>query len=457
MKKIILITLILPVMAIAQTGKLSKADKVYGLSKFWQEVNYNYVYLNRVDRTKWDSAYKALIPVVQETTSDYDYFRELQKFCATLKDGHTNIYMPGGGEFETMTTMFGDYRLFIQNIADKAVIVRVNQSKAAEIPLGSEVIEVNGRSTKEYLAKYVTPYISSSTDHVLKDWGINRLLMGRNGDKYAVKIRKPNGTVISLDLTHKTTLEKEVFPAFDAETMLLEFKWLENGTAYIALNSFGDPKINELFMEKLPEIKKAKSLIIDLRANGGGSTNIGTKILQYFTNDTLLYGSKNSTRQHTAAFKAWGGYTKPADTAGNDWEKRALLTFEDNFFHTFDYSPSKINLDRMERIVVPTAILIGHNTASAAEDFLIYADKQAHMVKIGQNSFGSTGQPYSFDLPGGGSARICTKKDTYPDGREFVGFGVKPDIEVIPTIKDYIEKKDPVISRAIAHLRDRSK
>ena len=47
-----------------------------------------------------------------------------------------------------------------------------------------------------------------------------------------------------------------------------------------------------------------------------------------------------------------------------------------------------------------------------------------------------------FDLPGGGSARICTKQDTYPDGREFVGYGVKPDVEVKPTWQDYLQKKD---------------
>ena len=73
---------------------LSPADKVYGLSKFWQEVNYNFVYLNKVNRNEWDSTYKVLITRVQQTTNDYEYYRLLQKFCALLKDGHTNIYIP---------------------------------------------------------------------------------------------------------------------------------------------------------------------------------------------------------------------------------------------------------------------------------------------------------------------------------------------------------------------------
>jgi C-terminal processing protease CtpA/Prc len=98
---------------------------------------------------------------------------------------------------------------------------------------------------------------------------------------------------------------------------------------------------------------------------------------------------------------------------------------------------------------------MGHNTASAAEDFLIYADNQKHMTRIGENSFGSTGQPFVFELPGGGSARICTKKDTYLDGREFVGYGIKPDIIVKRTLNDYLTKKDPVMEKAIDHLKQK--
>eukprot|EP01132_Coremiostelium_polycephalum_P013213 gene13213-16118_t len=310
MMKRLLLLLLFPVSLFAQPNKLSKADKIYGLSKFWQEVNYNFVYLNKVDRPKWDSTYKALITSIPETKNDYQYYRELQKFCALLKDGHTNIYMPETKDFETMTTMFGDYRFFIQNIGGKAIIVRVNLSKKDEIPPGSEVIEVNGQNTNDYIAAYVAPYISSSTDYVLKDWSISSLLKGLPGDEFTIKIRKPKGQMVSLKLTHKTTTEKEVYPAFDDENQLLDFKWYTNDIAYIALNSFGDRKIDTLFHQKLPELQKAKKIIIDLRKNGGGNTDIGTEILQHLTNDTVLYGAKNATRQHLPAFKAWVGHAK---------------------------------------------------------------------------------------------------------------------------------------------------
>ena len=435
-------------------NKLSPTDKVYGLSKFWQEVNYNFVYLDKIDRTMWDNRYRELISIVQNTTNDYEYYRELQKFCALLKDGHTNVYFPIG--IEQMNTMFGDYRLFIENIDGKAIIVRTNSSKKKEIPFGSEVIEVNGKTTQRYIEENVAPYISSSTDYVLKDWSIERLLIGLAGETFKIKIKKPSNQIIELTLTHKKTEQREVYPEFEPNRQLLDFKWINKQIAYVSLNSFEDEKIDSLFVQKLPELYKAKALIIDLRYNGGGSTEIGALILQYLTNDKTLYGSKSSSRLHIPTFKAWGRYVEPKDSIKSDWHNKSYLSFKDKFLYNFDYQSDTIELDA-KRIVVPTVLLMGHNTASAAEDFLIYADNQKHMTKIGENSFGSTGQPFIFELPGGGSARICTKKDTYPDGREFVGYGIKPDIIVKRTLSDYLTKKDPVMDKAIEHLEQKIK
>lgn len=437
--------------AIAQIpNTLTPADKIYGLSKFWQEVNYNFIYLDKIDRAMWDNKYKELIASVPNTKNDYEYYRELQKFCALLKDGHTNVYFPKG--IEQMNTMFGDYRFFLENIDGKTIVTRTNLSKKEEIPFGSEIIEVNGKSTQQYIKENVAPYISSSTNYVLADWSVTRLLQGLEGETYSVKIRKPDNKVINLTLTHKKTEEKEVFPPFEKNRELLDFKWINSKIAYLSLNSFSNQKIDSLFVQKLPELYKAKALIVDLRYNGGGSTNIGTEILKYLTNDTILYGSKNSSRLHIPAFKAWGKFTAEKDTLNNAWAKKAYLTYNDRFYYDFEYEPDTIKLDA-KRIVVPTVLLLGHNTASAAEDFLIYADNQKHMIKMGEKSFGSTGQPFLFDLPGGGSARICTKKDAYPDGREFVGYGIKPDVEVKPTLNDYLKKKDPVVDKAVEYLK----
>lgn len=437
-------------------NKISPEDKIYGLSRLWQEVNYNFVYYDKVDKKAWDSAYRNMIGAVQKTTNDYEYYRELKRFCAMLKDGHTDVNYPQAINGALYSSMFGKYKIFVSNIEGRAIITQTNASMKDEIPYGSEITEVNGMPAKEYIRKYVAPYMSTSTDYILQDWATRWMFRGVKGDKYDITILTPTGVRKKLSLEHDKTPEKELFPLAEAggNNNLLEFKWYPDDIAYIALNSFADEKIDTLFRQKLPEIYKARAIILDLRNNTGGSTNIGLAILEYLTADKYLYGAKTTTREHVPYYMAVGAYySKNKDEMKDDPDAETKLKcFNGNLFYDLGSNIDTVTLAE-RRTVVPTAVLIGHNTASAAEDFLIYADNQKHIIKIGQNTCGSTGQPYSFALPGGGSARVCTKKDTYYDGREFVGVGVKPDIEVTPTVSDLLQKKDGTLDKALGVLK----
>lgn len=77
------------------------------------------------------------------------------------------------------------------------------------------------------------------------------------------------------------------------------------------------------------------------------------------------------------------------------------------------------------RFLGPIVLLIGPATFSAAEDFLVAWKNSDRGKIIGEPSAGSTGQPLFFQLPGGRSACVCTKRDTFPDGTEWVGKGIE--------------------------------
>lgn len=437
-----------------QPNKISKEEKIYGLSKFWQEVNYNFVYLSKVDRKEWNDLYMKYSREVQETKNDYEYYRLLQKFCAFLKDGHTNIWFPKEIQDNVFISDFGDYKIVIENFEGKAIITNVNSSKRKEIPIGTEITKVNGITAKEYIDKNVRPYISTSTKHVLEDLSITNMLEGYVGTTFDLELKTSNGEIRTIKLVHNKAKEKDLYPVADKEK-LFEFTWLTDDIAYVAFNSFSDWDIMDLFDKKLPEIHKAKRLIIDLRRNSGGDENIARELFKYLTNDTILYGSKSQSRLHIPTYKAWGAWTKVTDTLKNVWQKQAYLTYNDQYYYNFPYeSYSTANLG-ISRIEIPTAILIGHGTASAAEDFLIYASNQENIIRIGEPTYGSTGQPFIFELPNGGVGRVCTKKDTYPNGKEFVGHGIQPDIEIKKTLSDYLENKDLILEKAIDYLKEK--
>ncbi len=64
--------------------------------------------------------------------------------------------------------------------------------------------------------------------------------------------------------------------------------------------------------------------------------------------------------------------------------------------------------------------------------------------------------PLMITLPGGGSARICSKKDTFADGRVWEGIGIQPDILVRPTVKDVVAGRDTVLERAVQYFETQS-
>ncbi len=437
---------------------ISTTDKIYGLSKFWNLVNYNFVYLNKIDKKQWEEDYKKFIEEVQKTKNDYEYYLVLQKFVALLKDGHTNIFLPGSFSKFMLNGEFSDYKFAMKNIEDRAIITKVNKSKKREIPVGTEIIKVNNLPTKEYIEKYISPYIASSTEHFIKVYAVSSMFYQPMGTTFDLTFKKPNGKIFSKKLTISTAKEKEMYPNKKKEG-IFAFKWLKNKTAYVALNSFESYKVDSLFKSKLPELKKAKRLVIDLRKNLGGSSDHAFSILRNLMHDNKIAYSKSLILDYNPLFNYYGTQfnLKAKDTIQGTPENirllsRAYLTARDSYFYKIPYYPLDNNLKKEDRVVVPTAILIGPYTASSSEDFLVGTENQKHMIKIGEPTSGSTGMNLPFQLPGGGWARICIKKDVYPNGKEFVGYGIQPDILVKKTYKDYLKDRDPVLERALSYL-----
>lgn len=449
----------LSVRAQNRTANLSDTDKIAGLSKFWSEASYNFAYFDKT-RINWDSAYHAFIPQVLATKTTYDYYRTLERFCALLKDGHTNINAPWS--LFTYST-YVPFRFVL--IDKKPYVARVLKGLSDSVPIGSELLTVNNQPIQSYLTTEVIPYISASTEH--ETW--NTALMNvwsattDTSTVYPMTFRTPAGNVMSFNARLFSQRERDGSQwllgdgSSPAKSQLSRLTMLPGDIAHVELNSFGREKIVDEFKAMLPQLYAAKGIVLDVRQNGGGSTGIGAEILKYFTDEKKLVGSVWRTREHRAAFKAWGDYyaTQKLDSteAKSDFYQRALKTAKGDFWYkgdtmTFDNSVQE------PRLRAPVVVLAGNSTGSAAEDFLIIIRqlKSTRIPIVGEPSTGSTGQPMSFSLPGGGSARICTKRDTYADGTDFVGVGVIPDVLVAPTVQSLISGKDVVLEKAVAVL-----
>lgn len=438
----------------AKPKPLSDADKLYGLSLFWQEVNYNFAFFHQVPKLDWDKAYREYIPKVLATKTTKAYYEVLKKFCALLQDGHTNVYYP-----PSVHKQLSNLKIRLLSINKRAFVSNVDQSLAKQIPLGTEVLEVNGQPLKAYVQKHVILYVSSSTKYVRWDWAIRTMFYGAKGDYINLKLKQPSGKVLTMKLLRDREGVKWLKPY--KRPPLLEFKWLKGKIAYLAINSFSDNSIQQEFPKWLPRLYKAKAVVIDVRKNGGGSSGNASFIVKHFTKQKVLLGSRWQTREHRAAYKAWGKFVNeevqknPKYKLG-EWETKALKYYKKQVWYVGDTSRTENHITA-KKIDVPLVILTSYGTASAAEDFLIYLDNIKRATRVGQKTYGSTGQPLMFGLPGGGGARVCTKNDTYPNGKEFVGYGIIPHVEVSPTVQNYIKNEDVVLQKGLEVLKAKLK
>lgn len=406
-------------------------DKLAGLSLLWSEAKYNFANFDLVPELDWDAEYRAMIPRVMASENTYEYYRLLQAFVAKLKDGHANVYFPNVSEIQSdlshvpaINYQWIEERLILDYIAGE-------EFEAVGITRGDEIIAVNGQPIQEYADTQRRPYVSGSNkayiDSVVYSW---RLLTGPQGPiEFTIKTQA--GDTVTVQSSRPDWPEWRALTE-NREPHAPNFRWkmLPENIAYVELNSFGNTEASKGFADNFEDISKADGIIFDVRKNGGGSSSHGYDVLSRLTQVPFAVSSWK-TMNYRPAFRAWG---YPTDS--------------------YESTDNMEQADPEQYYAGPVAVLSGPSTFSAAEDFLVAFDVMDRGPIIGQASGGSTGQPLGFYLPGGGTARITTKRDTYPDGSDFVGVGVKPDTLAPPTVKAFIEQRDLALEAAIQYFSD---
>ncbi len=401
---------------------ISTEEKIAGLSLFWARARDSFVHFDKVPDLQWDKVYMEYLSKVMATQTTEQYYRVLMQIAPLLKDGHTNIYPPE----QLHKDFYKRPPMRTHLIEDKVIVSAISSpSVRKQLSVGDEIIEIDGMPAKEYAMKKIAPYVSSSTvqDFNLRTFNY-QLLSGSERQSLQFKIESADGKEKEIQVARSGYSDLEV-------SGNKNFKMLDGDIAYISIDHFENKNSVKTFTDAFPQIKKAKGLIIDVRKNGGGSSSYGLQILSYLTTQALP--SSN------AYVRADNGYTLTRGSAIT-WKnldgKQSTTSYTNQYIYTG-----------------PVVVLTGAATFSAAEDFVLSYQLLKRGLTIGEATGGSTGQPLGFNLPGGGSARICVKRDTYPDGSDFVGKGLQVDIEVKPTISDIRNGIDPVLNRALQELK----
>lgn len=440
---------------------LSIEEQIYGLSQIWSEAKYNFVFWNVRD-IDWDKEFFDTLKRVSKPMNLLDYYLELSRFISLLNDGHTYVDFP-----KEISKNFLALPIKIKYMSGQHIIINVQ--RGLDIPLFSKIEEINDIAVDEYLQKRILPYCwnikpTSSFEQLY----VFRYI-GGNADKNAyslipiiennkvIKIKTDSGTYmitpternIEWSLPTELKCSEELNNLFESNGLRVALT--DDEIAIITLPHFEDDNMPKNFYRLLDTLKQCNGFIIDIRNNGGGHSNNADMFSQAFIKGKFKSG-KVKHMVHIGAYKAWGaGENLDEYDLSNDFNRKIYDVCKHNLceeeVNEFYCPECPLTLEQ------PVIILENAATGSSSENLLINFDTINRAKIMGVASYGTTGNPLFVNLPGGGLARICTRRYTYPDDREFINIGIQPQIHADLTKEDMISGIDGVLNKALFEMR----
>jgi carboxyl-terminal processing protease len=336
-----------------QLLKLSQPEKDF--ETFWTTFKNNYAFF-QLKGVNWDSAYTKYRPLVNKKTKEKELIAILGQMVEPLKDGHITISKGEDILYKVKKTSY--FRKEFKGL------------ETAFWQMAYKTLENNNFSE----VKGVGPVFKEE----------NLYYVSTNTNIGYIRITRCFANVESI---------------FDDKKEVVDTKLMLT-----------------LFDSILTTLSNTKSIIIDMRANGGGHG--GIELASRFVKEKVL--------THYKSVRLKGGY--------------------ENFTK---FEPNYVTANTGVKYLKPIIILTNDKTASSAEDFTISLYKQPTVTTIGTNTSGMLSDMYGGKLSNNISFTLSNQRYYSIDKKLLEDIGVPVQIEVVNAKQDIENKIDPVITKAI--------
>jgi hypothetical protein len=195
-----------------------------------------------------------------------------------------------------------------------------------------------------------------------------------------------------------------------------------NGVGYLYEPSFGHDLKADDINSVLEEFAAVDKIMIDVRDNGGGGSNVADLLVSKFVAEKTLvkYDAYKRGAGHDDYFPQVAKYLDAGDSrfAGKQ-----------------------------------VAVLTNRRCFSSCNDFVLYMSLLPHVVIIGDQTGGGGGTPFNQELPNGWLLSYSASQATSPSGVNIEN-GLAPDFLVTNSLADNTNKRDAIFEYAVNYLKN---
>ena len=379
---------------------------------------------------------------LNDSVNSIELFSSLAPVISQLGDAHTGMIFP----YKRVMSQVNKYLPIYPTVDNNTGKLYVKASVDNVIPYDSEIISINGNSAEQIITKLKT-YVSGERDFFKLTMVDNNMIglfhMLYSSNEYKIVYRENNKeqtnekTVQAVDgevLNSRLVLSPKILKLIEEhkDNVAYSFRILDNTSiAVMNFDACYDVKGMEVFADSMfttLKQKGVKNLIIDIRLNGGGNSNVGDALLRYISPKPFTQYGKAYTRITPTTKLLGGGKTL---TPGI-------------YFYPENKKELKEPLPSDSRFKGDVFLLTSHTTFSSASSFAWAFKYYGCGTVIGEETGGMSvhyGDVLTYILPH--SKLLCNishKCFWQPGADETSIHGVIPDI---------ITKQDSALETAI--------
>lgn len=399
--------------------------------------------------------------------------RIISESIVELRDGHARLELDSLTSAALAAATVFPLRVTIE---DGKLIVLSNDSPAdTTIKPGMEITSINGRSSSE-LIRSLLPAVSGDgfietgkRTRLARDFAALYWLYIEQPGSYAVRTRdggRERSTTIAGILERD---RRQVVNPVNA-TLEQNFERLDGPRGNVALEFIGDGKVARLRVRafdgqafpatldsafRTMRERGTRSLVLDLRGNGGGVDEYGALLVSYFVDRPFRYFDHIRVTTIAPSFATWPQRTFDAMRTGT------IADSSGGFRITSDRHPG---VAEQQPAATPfageVAVLIDGGTFSTAADVTAQLRSMSRATFIGEETAGAyegntSGLNALIILPNSRLRLRIMMYDYWNAVRRpsVAGRGTLPDHGDVRRVSDVLRGVDPTLEKALAILR----